>query len=136
MADFRVLWTEAARLDLERIVEFIAEENPANALTALARVEQRCQTLAALPERAAYLRSSRHDAPGTRIEPAASDGPNAPLAGVLRKHFADLVGESGGYASRRSAIGVVPVWFCCPSNENVKYREPTMTITTPIHSAS
>ena len=51
MADLRVLWTEAARLDLERIVEFIAEENPASALTALARVERRCQTLAALPER-------------------------------------------------------------------------------------
>lgn len=32
MADLQVLWTEAARLDLERIVEFIAEENPANAL--------------------------------------------------------------------------------------------------------
>ena len=51
MADFQVLWTEAARLDLERIVEFIAEENPANALAALARVERRCQALAVLPER-------------------------------------------------------------------------------------
>ena len=51
MADFQVLWTDAARLDLERIVEFIAEENPATALTALARVERRCRTLAALPER-------------------------------------------------------------------------------------
>ena len=51
MADFQVLWTDAAKLDLERIVEFIAEENPANALTALARLERRCQTLATLPER-------------------------------------------------------------------------------------
>ena len=51
MADFQALWTDAARLDLERIVEFIAEENPANALAALARVERRCQTLVALPER-------------------------------------------------------------------------------------
>ena len=51
MADFQVLWTDAARLDLGRIVEFIAEENPANALTVLARMERRCQTLAALPER-------------------------------------------------------------------------------------
>ena len=51
MAEFQVLWTHTARLDLERIVEFIAEEDPASALAALARVERRCQTLAALPER-------------------------------------------------------------------------------------
>ncbi len=51
MADFQVLWTDAARLDLGRIVELISEENPANALTVLARMERRCQTLAALPER-------------------------------------------------------------------------------------
>ena len=51
MADFEVLWTDAARFDLERIVEFIAEENPANAFTALARLKRRCQTLAALPQR-------------------------------------------------------------------------------------
>ena len=51
MADFEVLWTDAARLDLERIVEFIAGESPANALAVLARVERRCQALAGLPER-------------------------------------------------------------------------------------
>ena len=51
MTDFEVLWTDAARFDLERIVEFIAEESPANALTALARLKRRCQTLAALPQR-------------------------------------------------------------------------------------
>ena len=51
MADFQVLWTDAARLDLERIVEFIAEESAANALTSLARLERRCRTFAALPER-------------------------------------------------------------------------------------
>ena len=51
MAEFQVLWTHTARLDLERIVEFIAEEDPATALAALARVEQRCQALSALPER-------------------------------------------------------------------------------------
>ena len=51
MPEFEVLWTDAARLDLERIVEFIAEENPANALTALARLGRRCQTLTALPQR-------------------------------------------------------------------------------------
>ena len=51
MTEFEVWWTDTARLDLERIVEFSAEENPANALTALARLERRCQSLAALPER-------------------------------------------------------------------------------------
>ena len=51
MADFEVLWADAARLDLEGIVEFIVQESPTNALTALARVEQRCRTLATLPER-------------------------------------------------------------------------------------
>ena len=51
MADSQVLWTDTARLDLERIVEFIAEESPANALAALERLERRCRSLAALPER-------------------------------------------------------------------------------------
>ena len=59
MADFQVLWTDAARLDLERIVEFIAEENPASALTALARLERRCRTLAALPERGRIVPETR-----------------------------------------------------------------------------
>ena len=51
MADFQVLWTDAARLDLEGLIEFIAEENPANALAALARMERCCQAFAVLPER-------------------------------------------------------------------------------------
>ena len=51
MADFQVLWTDAARLDLERIVEFIVEEDPAYALAVLARLEQRCRTLVTLPNR-------------------------------------------------------------------------------------
>ena len=59
MADFEVLWTDAARLDLERIVEFIAEENPASALTVLARLERRCRTLAALPERGRIVPEAR-----------------------------------------------------------------------------
>ena len=59
MADFQILWTDAARLDLERIVEFIAEENPANALAVLARLERRCQALAALPERGRIVPEAR-----------------------------------------------------------------------------
>ena len=52
MADFRVLWTEAAKRDLAGIVEFIAETNgSARALAVLDRVERRCQTLATLPAR-------------------------------------------------------------------------------------
>ena len=42
-----------------RIVEFVAEENPANALTALARLQRRCQTLAALPERGRIVPEAR-----------------------------------------------------------------------------
>ena len=59
MADFQVLWTDAARLDLERIIEFIAEENPANALAVLARLERPCQALAALPERGRIVPEAR-----------------------------------------------------------------------------
>ena len=51
MADFEVLWTEAAQLDLQRIVTFIAAENPARALAVSKQVEQRCQALASLPDR-------------------------------------------------------------------------------------
>ena len=49
MADFQVSWTDAARLDLEGIIEFITEENPANARAVLARMERRCQALTVLP---------------------------------------------------------------------------------------
>ena len=51
MADCRILWTEAARLDLERIVTFIAEDNPTQALAVLEQLERRCRVLSALPER-------------------------------------------------------------------------------------
>ena len=52
MADFQVLWTEAARRDLAGIVEFIVEASgSARALAVLDRVERRCETLATLPDR-------------------------------------------------------------------------------------
>jgi plasmid stabilization system protein ParE len=51
MADFEVRWTETARLDLERIVAFIAVENPAQALAVLEQLERRCQALSEFPER-------------------------------------------------------------------------------------
>ena len=45
MPDWRVLWTETARLDLEHIAEFVAEDSPSNALMLVNRIERRCQTL-------------------------------------------------------------------------------------------
>ena len=51
MVDFQVLWTRAARHDLDRIVTFIAEDNPAQALAVLEQVEHRCRALSELPER-------------------------------------------------------------------------------------
>ena len=52
MADFRVLWTEAARLDLQRIVAFMAAEgNPTRALAVSEQLEHRCQALVTFPER-------------------------------------------------------------------------------------
>ena len=51
MADFEVLWTNAARLDLERIVTFIAQENRDRALAVLEQVERRCRALSEFPER-------------------------------------------------------------------------------------
>ena len=67
-----------------------------------------------------------------------SDGPQSPLAGMLRKHFVDpgAISTSARPASRQSAIGVVPAWFCCLSDEFVKYREPTMPVTTPVRLAA
>ena len=51
MAEYKVLWTESARTDLETIVDFIAEENPRNALSVLEKLEKRARTLRQFPER-------------------------------------------------------------------------------------
>ncbi len=51
MADFKVLWTEAAKLDLQLIVSFIAEGSPARALEVSQQVERRCRALGSFPER-------------------------------------------------------------------------------------
>lgn len=51
MADRRVRWTDAARLDLEQIVHFVAEDTASNALAVLERTEHRSQTLDAMPQR-------------------------------------------------------------------------------------
>lgn len=51
MADFRVLWTDAAQSDLYEIAQFIAAESLDNALAVIDRLERRCSTLERLPER-------------------------------------------------------------------------------------
>jgi plasmid stabilization system protein ParE len=51
MPDYRVLWTDAARRDLEAIVDFIAEDNLDNAVAVLDRIETRANALSEHPER-------------------------------------------------------------------------------------
>ncbi len=51
MAEYKVLWTESARTDLETIVDFIAEENPRNALRVLEKLEKRVRALRQSPQR-------------------------------------------------------------------------------------
>ncbi len=51
MADRQVRWTDAARLDLQQIVQFIAENTPSNALAVLERMERRCLSLGPMPQR-------------------------------------------------------------------------------------
>lgn len=51
MSDYRVLWTDSAKRDLQEIVAFIAADNPEHALDGLARLEGRCSKLTRLPER-------------------------------------------------------------------------------------
>ncbi len=51
MTNHRVLWTDAAKRDLEEIVAFIAADSSASALDVLTRIESRCSTLASLPDR-------------------------------------------------------------------------------------
>ena len=51
MAEYRVLWTDAARQDLEEIVDFIAIDSPETALSILDRLESRCARLQRFPQR-------------------------------------------------------------------------------------
>jgi toxin ParE1/3/4 len=49
--EFQVLWTDAARRDLEQIVEYLASDDPKAALDIAERLRQRCQRLERLPAR-------------------------------------------------------------------------------------
>ncbi len=51
MAEYKILWTDSAQADLEVIVDFIAEEDPRNALRVLERLEKRARALRRFPER-------------------------------------------------------------------------------------
>ena len=51
MSDYRVLWTDTAKLDLDEIADFIAAESPASALEVINRIERSCSRLERLPER-------------------------------------------------------------------------------------
>jgi plasmid stabilization system protein ParE len=50
MIEYEVLWTEAAKSDLETTVGFIAAEDPLNALQILEKLEARARTLRQFPE--------------------------------------------------------------------------------------
>ena len=47
----QVLWTATARVDLNHIVSFIAEDDIAGALAVAGRIQGRCETLGQRPER-------------------------------------------------------------------------------------
>jgi toxin ParE1/3/4 len=48
---FQVLWTDAARRDLEQIVEYVAGDDPKAALDIAERLQRRCLRLERLPAR-------------------------------------------------------------------------------------
>jgi toxin ParE1/3/4 len=48
---YEVLWTDAARHDLEEIVEFVAQDDPKAALRVAERLGARCARLERLPHR-------------------------------------------------------------------------------------
>ena len=51
MHERRVRWTETARVDLELIVDFIAEDSRENAIAVLDRLEARAEALRIAAER-------------------------------------------------------------------------------------
>jgi toxin ParE1/3/4 len=59
MAEYKILWTDSAQTDLETIVEFIAEEDPRNALRVLERLEKRARALRRFPERGRVVSEMR-----------------------------------------------------------------------------
>ena len=54
MRKYNVLWSNAAKLDLYEIIDFIAEKSPANAFKILDRIERKAATLETNPNRGKY----------------------------------------------------------------------------------
>ena len=50
----KIEWAEVAEKDLKGIVEYIAEDSPANALNILRKIKQQASSLYTLPERGRY----------------------------------------------------------------------------------
>lgn len=49
--NYKIEWAEVAEKDLKGIVEYIAEDSPANALNILKKIKQKASSLYTLPER-------------------------------------------------------------------------------------
>ena len=48
---YTVIWSKTAERDLERIIEFIAIDSPANALKILTKIKKKSASLFSFPER-------------------------------------------------------------------------------------
>jgi addiction module RelE/StbE family toxin len=48
---YKIEWAGVAENDLREIIEYIAEDNPANALNVLKKIKQKVSRLSSLPER-------------------------------------------------------------------------------------
>ncbi len=49
--NYKIEWAEVAENDLKRIIEYIAQDGPANALKILKKIKQKASSLYTLPER-------------------------------------------------------------------------------------
>ncbi len=48
--NYKIEWAKVAENDLNGIIEYIAEDNPANALKILKKIKQKASSLYTLPE--------------------------------------------------------------------------------------
>ena len=55
MAEYRVLWTDAAKADLTEIVTYIATDSVSNARAILDRLETKARALRRFPERGRFV---------------------------------------------------------------------------------
>lgn len=60
MKTFKVSWTRTAERDLESLIDFIALENPRNALKILRLIRSKASTLRKTPGRGRFLPEFRH----------------------------------------------------------------------------